>query len=167
MDAPTYTTIGDHTETIQIDYDPSRISYSQLLDIFWQSHQPKRGSWSLQYMNAVFYHDADQQFQAEASKVTLEKKISHKVKSKVVPLRSFTMAEEYHQKYLLKRHDELVDDLLRIYPNHRDLVDSTAAARLNGYAGGYGNKNQLSREIESLGLGTEGRKTLVELVHKL
>ena len=85
----------------------SRISYSQLLDIFWQSHQPKRRSWSLQYMHAVFYHDEDQQLQAEASKVALEKKIGDKVETKVVPLRSFTMAEDYHQKYLLKGHGEL------------------------------------------------------------
>ena len=59
-----------------------------------------------------------------------------------------------------------MDELLRIYPNHRDLVDSTAAARLNGYAGGYGNKTQLSREIARLGLSTRGRETLIELVQK-
>ena len=167
MDAPTYTKMGDHTETVQIDYDPSRISYSQLLDIFWQSHQPERSSWSRQYMNAVFYHNEGQRLLAEASRVTLVQKIGGTVKTKVVPLRSFTMAEDYHQKYLLKGHRELKDELTGIYyPSRRDLVDSTAAARLNGYAGGHGNKAQLSREIERLGLSTKGRKMLVELVDK-
>ncbi len=166
IDTPTYTQMGDHTETIQIDYDPNGISYSQLLDIFWKSHQPKRRSWSRQYMNAVFYHDEAQRMQAEASKATLAQKKGYKVKTKVLPLRSFTMAEDYHQKYFLKGHNDLEKELVRIYPLHRDFVDSTAAARLNGYAGGHGNKEQLSREIERLGLSTRGRETLVELVQK-
>ncbi len=76
------------------------------------------------------------------------------------------MAEDYHQKYFLKGHNDLEKELVRIYPLHRDFVDSTAAARLNGYAGGHGNKEQLSREIEKLGLSTRGRETLVELVKK-
>lgn len=166
MNAPSYKKMGDHTETIQVDYDPGRISYSQLLDIFWQSHQPERRSWSRQYMHAVFYHDEDQRLQAEASRVALAEKIGDKVETKVMPLRSFTMAEDYHQKYLLKGHGELKGELVRIYPSHRDLVDSTAAARLNGYAGGHGNKAQLSREIARLGLSTRGRETLIELVQK-
>lgn len=165
-DSPTYHKMGDHTETVQIDFDPSLISYDQLLDIFWQSHQPKSGSWSQQYMNAVFYHNEDQRTQALASKVTLEQKNGYKVKTKVVPLRSFTMAEDYHQKYLLKVHNGLVDELKHLYSNHRDLVDSTAAARLNGYAGGHGDQEQLSREIDRMGLSGRGRKELIELVRK-
>jgi peptide-methionine (S)-S-oxide reductase len=158
--------MGDHTETVQVDYDPSRISYGQLLEIFWKSHRPMSGSWVQQYMNAVFYHDEGQRLQAEASKTTLAQKISHDVKTKVVPLRSFTMAEDYHQKYYLKGRDHLEKELVRIYPRHRDLVDSTAAARLNGYVGGHGSKDQLSDELEKLGLSIEGRKTLAEFVRK-
>lgn len=166
MSVPSYKKMGDHTETIQVDYDPDRISYSQLLDFFWQSHRPQKRSWSQQYMRAVFYHDKDQRLQAEASKVALAEKIGDKVETKVMPLRSFTMAEDYHQKYLLKGHGELKGELVRIYPSHRDLVDSTAAARLNGYAGGHGNKAQLSREITRLGLSTSAREILIELVQK-
>lgn len=165
-EAPTYHNMGDHTETVQIDYDSSRISYHQLLAIFWRSHQPGERSWSRQYMKAVFYHDESQRQQAEAFKTSLASKLGHKVETKVVPLRSFTMAEDYHQKFLLKGNDSLVKELVRIYPHHRDLVDSTAAARLNGYAGGHGNKDQLSSEIGSLGLSIGGRKTLGELVRK-
>ena len=76
------------------------------------------------------------------------------------------MAEDYHQKYYLKGRDRLEKELVRIYPRHRDLVDSTAAARLNGYVGGHGDKDQLSDELEKLGLSTEGRKTLAEFVRK-
>jgi len=164
--APTYRSMGDHTETAQVDYDPDRISYARLLDIFWKSHQPTGKSWSRQYMNAVFYHDEAQHRIAMASKDAVEKKIRHTVKTEVVPLRSFTMAEDYHQKYILKHHDKLKNEMSRIYPLHRDFVDSTAVARLNGYAGGNGSTDQLSREIESLGLSGEGRKVLAEVVRR-
>ena len=117
-------------------------------------------------MNAVFYHDENQRSQAEASKFSLSQKIGQKARTRVIPLSSFTLAEDYHQKYLLKGHDELNDELTHIYPNHRNLVDSTAAARLNGYIGGHGTQDQLSREINRLGLSARGREILVKLVQK-
>jgi len=164
MSYPTYRKIGDHTETVQVDYDPNRLSYSQLLDIFWQNHNPESRSGSGQYMHAVFYHDDDQRRQAEASKEAIEQKLGRKVQTKVMPLHSFTMAEEYHQKYYLKANDVLKRDLQRIYPKHSDFVNSTAAARLNGYLGGYGNREQLSLEIKRLGLSERAQITLDKLV---
>lgn len=156
--------MGDHTETVQVDYDPARISYTQLLDIFWQSHRPEKRSWSRQYMNAVFYHNESQRLQAETSRSLVAQKIGDDVKTKVLPLKSFTMAEDYHQKYLLKSKNSLHNELTHIYPRHSDLVNSTAAARLNGYVGGHGNKDQLSNEIERLGLSSRGKKTVFELL---
>jgi len=166
MQAPNYGNMGDHTETVQVDYDPDRITYAQLLDIFWKSHSPKLGSGSRQYMNAIFYHNEQQRLTATASKTAVEQKIGGPVKTEVVPLRSFTMAEDYHQKYLLGRQDALKNEMIRIYPRYGDFVDSTAAARLNGYAGGYGTADQMSREIESLGLSAGGKKVLTKLVRK-
>lgn len=164
--APNYSGIGDHTETVQVDYDPEHITYARLLNIFWKSHQPTNRSRSRQYMHAVFYHNEQQRQLAMASKTALEQKIEHTVKTEVVPLRSFTMAEDYHQKYILKRHYGLKNEMSLIYTHHRDFVDSTAVARLNGYAGGHGTKDQLSREIESLGLSAEGKKVLTEVVRR-
>ena len=54
--------------------------------------------------------------------------------------------------------------MTRAYPRHRDLVDSTAAARLNGYVGGHGSREQLLKEIDDLGLSESGRETLEDLV---
>jgi peptide-methionine (S)-S-oxide reductase len=163
---PDYGHIGDHTEAVQVDYDPERITYADLLEIFWKSHQPTSHPWKRQYLNAVFYHDAHQQEEALASKAALENQMGRSVQTEVLPLRSFTRAEDYHQKYLLKREGDLVRDLTRVYPRHQDLVDSTAAARLNGYAGGYGSPEQLSREIDRLGLSPAGREKLEMLVHR-
>ena len=62
---PTYRSLGDHSETIQIIYDPEIISYNELLDIFWQSHNPSLGSFTRQYASIIFYHDDNQKKQAE------------------------------------------------------------------------------------------------------
>ncbi len=164
--APTYRAMGDHTETVQVDYDPNRISYNQLLDIFWASHQPTSRNWSRQYMNAVFYHDGRQHEVALASKTRMEEQMGRKIKTKVLPLRSFTMAEDYHQKYILKGHRVLQGEVARVYPKHTDFVASTAVARLNGYADGHGTREQLQLEIDMLGLSEKGKRVLEGLVNK-
>lgn len=166
MDSPTYHNIGDHTETIEIDYDPKLISYDQLLDIFWNSHEPTRRSKPGQYLKAVFYQNEQQRKLAMASKVAVEKKIGSTVRTEILPIRSFTMAEDYHQKFTLKGHKGFKKEMMRIYPQEQDLVDSTAAARLNGYLGGHGSRAQLSREIESLGLSAEAEKMLSDMVSR-
>jgi methionine-S-sulfoxide reductase len=165
-DNPDYHHIGDHTETVQVDYDPQRITYPQLLEVFWQSHNPTSQSWSRQYKHAVFVHDERQKQLATASKAEMEKKLGRTVKSEIAPLNAFTLAEDYHQKYMLNQHDDLNADMSRIYPLHRDFVDSTAVARLNGYAGGHGDKDQLAREIDRLGLTEAGKKALREMLKR-
>ena len=76
---PTYRDLGDHAETIEIDFDPTKTSYAALLDVFWRSHNPcsrppgSQYSGSRQYMSAVFYHGAEQKRLAEASAARLAK----------------------------------------------------------------------------------------------
>ncbi len=164
--SPTYHNIGDHTETLQVDYDPEFLTYDQLLDIFWKSHKPTRRTRPGQYMKAVFYHNEQQRDQALASKTALEQDLGSPVLTEIVPVRSFTMAEDYHQKFTLKTHDELKNEMSRIYPRHQDLVSSTAAARLNGYVGNHGTKEQLREEIERLGLSAEGKRVLTDMVRR-
>ena len=163
---PDYGHIGDHTETVQVDFDPQRITYDELLDIFWQSHRPTSQSWSRQYKNAVFYHNEQQRQVAMNSKVAMEKKLGRQVKTEIASLRTFTMAEDYHQKYLLKHSYDLNREMARIYPIHREFVDSTAVARLSGYAGGNGSKDQLAREVDNLGLTDAGRQALTHMVER-
>jgi peptide methionine sulfoxide reductase MsrA len=149
---------------VQVDYDPNRITYSRLLDLFWKGHSPTQKNWSRQYMNAVFYQNDDQKKLALESKAQVENTTGGKVRTQIVPMQSFTLAEDYHQKYLLKRRQDLKNELLRVYPNPRDFVDSTAVTRLNGYVGGHGSPTQLSREIESLGLSNQAKQSLNQIV---
>ena len=57
---PSYYGLGDHSETIQIDYAPTRISYQELLDVFWSSHNPQQRPWSTQYKSMILYHTDEQ-----------------------------------------------------------------------------------------------------------
>jgi peptide-methionine (S)-S-oxide reductase len=149
-----------------VDYDPQRISYARLLDIFWQSHDPAKQSWSRQYLHAIFYENEKQRALAMESKAAVEKRIGHPIMTEVLPLRSFTLAEEYHQKYILKQNYDLKKEMSHIYPLQRDFIDSTAVARLNGYAGGYGSSAQLTREMDRLGLSDVGKQALIDIVKR-
>jgi peptide-methionine (S)-S-oxide reductase len=134
------------------------ISYTELLDVFWSAHNPRSPSFSRQYRSAIFFHDAEQRRLAEESKKRIQKE--GRVFTDIEPLRQFYMAEDYHQKYYLRGVDVLMRDLRARYPGEREFVDSTVAARLNGYVGGFGSFDQLERELKSFGLSEKAERYL-------
>ncbi len=161
---PTYRSIGDHSEAVQIDYDPSVISYKELLDIFWKSHDPAERSWSRQYRVAVFYHDEEQKRLALESREREAAKRRETIRTEVLPFTGFTRAEDYHQKYRLQQYGEFAGELKAFYPEMKNFVNSTVAARLNGFLGGDGNPELLKKEIDSYGLSEGAKKRLIELL---
>ena len=164
---PTYYSLGNHTETIQIDYDPARISYAQLLDIFWKSHQPDRKSWSRQYMAAVFYHTDEQKQRALQTRDREAKRLQTKIQTEIIPVTPFYLAEAYHQKYYLRQVPELVKEYAARYPELNAFIGSTAVSRVNGYIGGHGSLESLQKEIAGLGLSPAGSRRLTEIVQAL
>jgi methionine-S-sulfoxide reductase len=162
---PTYTRLGDHSEAVQIDFDPSQVSYSQLLEIFWDDHSPTRRSWSRQYRSAIFFHDETQKRLALASKERLEVHTGRPVFTEIEPAGEFYRAEDYHQKYRL-RHHRLMDEFRAMYPDERLFVDSTAVARVNGYVAGHGSLAALQAELAVLGLSTAGQGALLEILRR-
>lgn len=156
---PTYHDLGDHTESFQVDFDPEKTSYADLLAIVWDSHNPCAQSWSRQYRSAIFYANDDQKKLALESKAKVEKERG-KVTTDIEPLGTFTWAEDYHQKYSLRNSRELAKEFKSMFAKDEDFVNSTAAARVNGYLGGDGTKEQLEKEVDRLGLSDEGKKVL-------
>jgi len=161
---PTYHQLGDHTETIQIDFDPAKITYEKLLGIFWGSHDPFSRSWSRQYKAVIFVHDEEQRNQALASRDRLAERIGAKIHTEILPYQGFYLAEAYHQKYRLRSVREIMDEFSARYPVEEDFVDSTAAARVNGYLGGYGSPEALKSDMGELGLSPDAGKRLLEIV---
>ena len=114
LDNPSYhdvcTDATGHAEVVELDYDPSKVSYEQLLDLFFELHDPtqlnRQGpDWGTQYRSVIFYHSPEQEAAAKQviARLTEEKRFRKPVVTQVVPAKTFWRAEEYHQKYLEKR----------------------------------------------------------------
>lgn len=163
---PTYHHLGDHTESIQVDYDPAKTTFDKMLDVIWSCHNPCGSAWSRQYMSAIFYADEEQKKAVLASKARLEEKLGKPVKTAILPLGKFTLAEDYHQKYELRSTADLLKEFKAIFTDEKEFLNSTAAARVNGYLAGRGTKEQLQKEIDLLGLSADGKKRLQVYVTK-
>ena len=163
---PTYHDLGDHTETIQMEYDPAVISYEQLLDVFWDSHNAAAPSWSRQYMSIIFTHDEEQKRLAAESRDREAARTKSTIVTEIRPAGEFFRAEGYHQKYRLRSEREILREFTAIYPAERDFVDSTAVARVNGYLDGYGTSADLKAELPALGLSPKAGERLTAIVSR-
>ena len=163
---PTYYNLGNHSETIQIDFDPKKISYRDLLDVFWDSHNPTAPYLSYQYRSIIFYHNEEQKRMAIDTREGEESRIKTTVYTDIVPFSDFYLAEDYHQKYYLTYEEEIMKDLNSIYPEIKDFIDSTAVARLNGYAGGYGEAETLRSQLSDFGLSEDAKNRLLEIADR-
>jgi len=161
---PTYDNLGNHTETIQIDYDPTRILYEELLDIFWESHNPAKRRGAPQYKAAVFYHNEDQKRLAIESRDRMAAMLEEKIHTEIISFSRFYLAEAYHQKYRLQQHPDLMEEFNIIYPVKEDFVNSTAAARVNGYVSGHGAVEDVEAALNGLGLSPKGTERLLDIV---
>jgi peptide-methionine (S)-S-oxide reductase len=99
-----------HAEAVEVSYDPARVSYDDLLRVFWETHDPTQRNRQgpdigTQYRSAIFCHDPEQEAAARASKEQLERSGAYKrpIVTEIVPAQTFYQAEDYHQQYLEKR----------------------------------------------------------------
>jgi peptide-methionine (S)-S-oxide reductase len=93
-----------HAEVAQISFDSAKISFEEVLDIFWQAHDPttlnrQGGDVGTQYRSAIYCHDEAQQIAAEASKLTVQQNIADSIVTEILPLKKFWPAELSHQNY--------------------------------------------------------------------
>lgn len=163
-EAPTYHSLGDHTETVEVVYDPDEVSYVALLELFWAHHTPTAQAYSQQYKNVAFTYTEAQRELALASRERQAEDHSREIKTEIQPITEFYPAEDYHQKYRLQNTDALMREYEDIYPDFDDFVASTAAARVNGYLGGHGTRAWLEAHLEELGLSNAGQQRLLERV---
>lgn len=156
--------MGDHSEVIRVEFDPTVVSYKKLLDVFWDSHDPEYNAYSRQYRNAIFTLDEKQHHEAESSLNEIKAVARNTVFTVVEPAREFYTAEDYHQKYLLRKADGILQEFQAIYPDSQRLIASTAATKINGYLGCNGNREVLEKELAQLGLSRQMQELLVEHV---
>lgn len=159
---PTYRNLGSHIETLQLDYDPQIMSYERLLELFFAQHTPTREPWKRQYTAAVFFHDTVQEQLIYQKKEALEKQLGKQVLTEINPYEAFYLAEERHQKYKLQRQPELLAEFRAMYPDTLDFINSTAAARVNGYLYACESCESLIQDLGSFGLSARGQKILLD-----
>src|SRR5258707_15852849 len=114
MENPTNKDVGsgraEHAEVVEVTYDPKRLSYDDLLTVFWENHKPttlnRQGpDIGEQYRSAIFFHNPAQESAARASKERLgaSGKYAREIVTEITPVSRFWEAEEYHQRYLEKK----------------------------------------------------------------
>jgi hypothetical protein len=159
---PTYRRIGDHTECFQVDYDPDVVSYEELFERALTSHDPTRAAYKEQYASLALTHGDAQSGSARMVAERFESRVGRKLATRIEPLKRFYSAEDYHQKYYL-RSDRVVmaDFRAMLGQNEIALRESPAAARVNGFIAGDGERGQLEPIIDLLGLSEDGRARLV------
>jgi len=99
-----------HAEVVEVKYDPAKVSYDELLKVFWEIHDPttlnRQGpDIGTQYRSAILFHTPEQKSAAEASKERLQSSGKYKkpIVTEITPASEFYQAEEYHQQYLARR----------------------------------------------------------------
>lgn len=109
---PTYkqvcTDTTGHAEVVEVTFDPEVISYRDLLEVFWDNHNPMTLNYQgpdhgTQYRSAVFFHSPEQQAEAQASKAAAQARFPRPIVTEITPASTFWPAEDYHQQYLEKR----------------------------------------------------------------
>ena len=135
---PTYEEVSSgttgHAEVVQVTFDPSVITYQQLLDIFWEVHDPttvnKQGEdEGTQYRSLILYANDEQKRLAESSKTAAQKKFSTAIVTEIAPLKMFYPAEDYHQSYF-KKHPNVPYCYYVIGPKLQKLEKHTPASQL-------------------------------------
>lgn len=163
---PTYYSLGNHTESLQIDYDPSVVSYDELLDVFFAAHNPYSPPYSVQYKSAIYYANDAQRVAVEAKVVALEAESGKTIETHILPLETFYVAEDYHHKHNLRKVPLLIGEFEAEHPTLSAFLDDPAVTWANGYVSGCGDLENLLSELPYFGLSPEGEALLKEIVEK-
>lgn len=152
---PTYRDLGDHSEAIEVAYDPSVLSYERLLLEFFAQHTPTDEPWLRQYRSAVFVRTPEERAAAERAARATSVRLGAEVHTAIEAAGPFTPAEDDHQKYELRHLEPVWNEFVAMYPTSEAQVRSTAVARANAWAAGA-----LTEFPEGLGLSREATEVL-------
>lgn len=167
-EAPTYRRMGDHTETVELQFDPAVVTYDELLETFWNNHNPYNinGYKDRQYQSLLLYRNDEQEeaFRTIKSRIERDK---GSLDTELSPFRAFYPSEARHQKYYLKRFPDAVNKLSELYPSEEELESSTLAARLNGVAKGFLNLERLRHELAQWPIPEEELARMLSLIRQI
>ncbi|ODM95287.1 Peptide methionine sulfoxide reductase [Orchesella cincta] len=146
---PNYEDTGDYTIAVQVDFDPGKVKYVQLLDIFWNYHDIFLPSEIPENQSTIFYHSEKQQKTAESEKEKQQSKHEHEIMTQIKPFTTFIDSEDEKQHFVLQSTKDLYKKLEKNLPRSQ-LAHSHLACRLEGYVSGYGKPEDFDKEIPEL-----------------
>uniref|UniRef100_A0A1I8AV57 peptide-methionine (S)-S-oxide reductase n=1 Tax=Steinernema glaseri TaxID=37863 RepID=A0A1I8AV57_9BILA len=149
--APTYKSIGDHTEITEVLFDESVVSYAAILDWFFSHHDPTVHR-KKQYQSGILYVDEVQKKIAEEALGAARKKFTGELETYIQPFSQFYVAEDYHQKYWLRSQKDVHEQLQL---SDQELIDSPLAAKVNAFLAGYADFNVLKNLQKEYNLNEE------------
>lgn len=166
---PTYRKMGDHSETVNITFDPKIISYEQLVRLFWENHDATKDRFykERQYISILFYRNEDQYETAKKIHSELEQVQGKEIQTEFQSFAHFYTAEDHHQKYFLRRFKGATETIKNLFPDESSFIHSTIAARLNGFVRERGKLPDIKKEITHWGLAEADIELLLETIDKI
>jgi peptide-methionine (S)-S-oxide reductase len=162
-DSPSYDDMGDHIQAVSVEYDPLTVSYGQLLEIFLLWQKPSREGTPCRRASHIFVKNEFEKRLAQAALERYELCSGNSCETLVSMCKSFHEAEDWYQKYFLRRFPVLMREIKNFYPQERDLIRSTLATRLNGILGQSSLAFNLPEDIELYDLSEDAVRTLRHL----
>ncbi|MDE1548883.1 peptide-methionine (S)-S-oxide reductase [Jeotgalibaca caeni] len=167
--SPTYRSIGDHTETIEVIFDPTILSCADLLRLFWQSHDATkdRSYKERQYISLLVLQNEEQKQIAEQVRTEEETRQGRPIDTEVQLLTPFYPAEPHHQKYYLRRFKNATARIQSLFPTEEAFIQATISARLNGFVREKTKLPAIKEEIATWGLEEAAYQTLLDTLTQL
>ena len=134
---PSYHSLGDHTEVFQVEFDPSIVTYRDLVEEAFRRHDPRTQVGKTQYQNVVFAATADQRTALDDFLTETGQTVDG-IETRVEQLSRFYVAEDYHQKHKLRSASSFMNAFEDVGYTDEEIRESPIAAKLNGYVAGYG-----------------------------
>lgn len=166
LEGPTYRQMGDHSESVELYFDPGLISYEELLRIFWRHHTPEviNDYKGRQYRSLLLYSGENQRKAALDVSQELASASGRAPATELLPFEAFYPAEDRHQKYYLKRFPDAMGKLEQHFASLEHLQRSTLAARLNGLAKGFTNRERILLELQQWDVSGEEKERIQRLI---
>lgn len=167
--APTYRTIGDHSETIEMTFDPEIISYADLVHLFWRNHEAAKDRFykERQYISVLFYRNEEQYEIAKHIQAEIETEQGKELQTEFQAYNHFYTAEDRHQKYFLRRFKKACAQVQTLFPDEAAFIHSTIAARLNGFVRERGKLPDVKEEITHWVLSESNTRLLIDTIDTL
>nr|WP_243150737.1 peptide-methionine (S)-S-oxide reductase [Clostridium sporogenes] len=161
---PTYNSMGDHLETLEIYYDSSKITFENLLMVFQKNHNYTVRPNLLQYNSAIFYNNEIEKEVCLIWKTNKGDELNKEILTNISPIKKFYYAEFYHQKYYVQLEPVIMSNLRSMFSTGNDLISSPLCHKLNAYLGGYNTFKNLNKEIKDFNLSQDSKNRLLSIV---